>query len=265
MLRPLALMFTAGKFASWINVDVTYAISGFLPMNMVSLASVDMPVIKPGDNLNLKVVSRAWGKITKRIEPLFTRNGIFNVELEDAVKVLESGNGEEKVRALESLACTEDVKIIRKIISRLDDEDIRVRGEAFSSLVLNENKISRPLVQSLGSDSKNIRGYVSLVLANRKESGAASDIVRLTADEHPMVRACALGALGHLRAREADGAIRRCLTDPDMEVKKSAIKAAIDIGEPLSEKTIREILQQKDSEVERLVAQVKKKGRRAFL
>jgi len=30
------LIFTSGKFANWISVDVTYAIIGFLPMKIVS-------------------------------------------------------------------------------------------------------------------------------------------------------------------------------------------------------------------------------------
>ena len=161
------------------------------------------------------------GKNHQKIEPLFTRSAISNVELEDAVKVLESGDAEERIRALESLADTGDVRAVQKIISRLDDADIRVRGEAFGSLVLNKNEVLRPLVQSLGSGSKNIRGYAALVLANRGERGAVPGIMGLTADGRPMVRACALGALGHLRAREASGAILRCLTDPDMEVKRA--------------------------------------------
>ena len=57
MLSPLALMLTAGKFASWINVDVTYAINGFLPMNMVSLVSVDMQNLIFNDNLKSKSIA----------------------------------------------------------------------------------------------------------------------------------------------------------------------------------------------------------------
>ena len=161
---------------------------------------------------------------------------------------------------LESLANASDCIVIQKIISRLEDADIRVRGEAFSSLVLNENSILESLTQGLDSESKNIRGYIALVLANRMELRAIPDIIRLTEDERSMVRACALGALGHLRAREANAAILQCLTDPDMEVKKSAIKAAIDIGEPISEETVREVSQQKDAELERLITQVKREG-----
>src|SRR3990172_5213124 len=86
---------------------------------------------------------------------------------------------------------------INKIIYKLDDSDIEVRGEAFSSLVLNENNISNLLIQNLNSESKNIRGYAALVLANRRNSDAISAITNLTKDQSGMVRACALGALGY--------------------------------------------------------------------
>src|SRR5215207_7000071 len=36
MLRPLALIVTFGWLANWIRVDVTYVMSGFLPMYIVS-------------------------------------------------------------------------------------------------------------------------------------------------------------------------------------------------------------------------------------
>ena len=45
-------MLTDGKLANWINVEVTYAIIGFLPMNTVSRCSVDMRVKYYEDNLN---------------------------------------------------------------------------------------------------------------------------------------------------------------------------------------------------------------------
>ena len=52
ILIPRALMLTVGKLANWINVEVTYAIIGFLPMNTVSRCSVDMRVKYYKDNLN---------------------------------------------------------------------------------------------------------------------------------------------------------------------------------------------------------------------
>ena len=52
ILIPRALMWTDGKLANWISVEVTYAIIGFLPMNTVSRCSVDMRVKYYEDNLN---------------------------------------------------------------------------------------------------------------------------------------------------------------------------------------------------------------------
>lgn len=194
----------------------------------------------------------------KKIEPLFTSKARFNVELGDVIKVLESGSSEEKIRMLELLTDTNDDRIIQEIISRLGDDDIRVRGEAFSTLVLNENEISRFLIQGLKSHSKDIRAYSALILANREETKVIPEIVSMVDDEHSMVRACALGALGYLRAQDAGNAILQCLGDSNIEVRKSAVKAMIDIGKPLSEEMLQTVLQQRDYELERLVAQAKK-------
>ena len=84
----------------------------------------------------------------KKIELLLTRSGDL-LKLEEIIKKLDSGTSEEKIKTLESLEFTDDTEIIKKIISKLDDEDIQVRGEAFSSLILNENKISDLLIESL--------------------------------------------------------------------------------------------------------------------
>jgi hypothetical protein len=62
--------------------------------------------------------------------------------LENISKVLESGNSKEKIKILETLDNIGDPEILEKIISKLDDDDVEVRGEAFSSLLLNKNKIS---------------------------------------------------------------------------------------------------------------------------
>ena len=171
------------------------------------------------------------------------------------VKVLnlESVDVKEKITALESLANIADDTIIQKIISLLDDADIRVRGEAFSSLLLNNNDIFHHLISNLKSENKNIRGYAVLVLANRGEYEAIPHITRLADDGHPMVRSCALGALGYLRAKKSDDVILKHLTDSNIEVKKSAIKAAIDIHMSFSDDMIQDILQEKDDEVERLI------------
>ncbi len=42
-----------------------------------------------------------------------------------------------------------------------------------------------------------------MVLANRNETIAIPEIIKLAKDERSMVRACAIGALGHLKAKVA--------------------------------------------------------------
>ena len=180
--------------------------------------------------------------------------------MKNIIEILEFGNIEEKLKNLESLSSTNNREILQKIISKLDDDDIQVRGEAFSSLVLNENEISELLINSLNSQKKNIRGYASLVLANRNNSNAIPEIIKLTNDQSSMVRACALGALGYLKAKQAKEAINNCLCDSNLEVRKSALKAIIDLGYSLSEEKIKEMFREKDAELERLLVNVKKSG-----
>ncbi|MCE9651532.1 MAG: HEAT repeat domain-containing protein [Nitrosarchaeum sp.] len=175
-------------------------------------------------------------------------------------EILDLGTVEEKIKILESHSSTKNTEIIQKIISKLDDDDIKVRGEAFSALVLNENEISDLLINSLRSQNKNIKGYASLVLANRNDCNAIPEIIKLTNDQSSMVRACALGALGYLKAKQAKDVIHNCLYDSNLEVRKSALQATINLGYSLSEDKIKEMFREKDSELERLLVNVKKSG-----
>ena len=168
-------------------------------------------------------------------------------------KMLDSGSKEEKIKILESLSSTTDSKIINKIISLLDDPEIEVRGEAFSDLILNENNISKLLINNLSSESKNIRGFSALILSNRKNSEAITSIINLTKDSSSLVRSCALGALGFLKASQASNVIHNCLSDTNLEVKKSALKATIDIGYKIPPEEINEISKEKDDELEKLL------------
>jgi HEAT repeat protein len=178
--------------------------------------------------------------------------------LENISKVLEFGNSKEKIKILETLDNEDDPNLLEKIISKLDDDDLEVRGEAFSSLLLNKNKISNFLISNLSTANKNIRGFVSLVLANRNETTAIPEIIKLVNDERSMVRSCALGALGHLKAVEAKEIFLEALLDSNIEVKKSALQAIIDLKIQLSEEKIIEILKEKDPEIEKMLSLIKK-------
>ena len=175
-------------------------------------------------------------------------------------KILESGTSEEKIQILEKLESTDDPNLIKKIIDCLDDPEIKVRGEAFSSLNLNKNDISNLLIENLESESKNIRGFGALVLANRNDTNSIFPIIDLVNDESSMVRSCALGALGHLRAKEAKDKVHNCILDSNMEVRKSALQAMIDLEGEISEKEISEISKEKDQELEQLIVKLKKGG-----
>ena len=73
-----------------------------------------------------------------------------------------------------------------------------------------------------------------------------------------MVRECAIGALGYLKAQEAKETFLESLLDSNLEVRKSALQAVIDLNITISENKIKEIVKETDPEIEKLLFQVKK-------
>ena len=117
-------------------------------------------------------------------------------------KILDSGTMRDKISIIESLSQSSDQEIINKIITKLDDSKIEVRGEAFSSLYINKNDISKFLINALSSENKNIKAFSALVLANRGDVNAIPSLELLAKDPSSIVGSCALGALEYLRTNK---------------------------------------------------------------
>ena len=117
-------------------------------------------------------------------------------------EILDSGTNDDKISIIESLSQSSDQEIINKIITKLDDSEIEIRGEAFSSLFLNKNDISKFLIDALSSENKNIKAFSALVLANRGDANAIPALELLSNDPSSMVKECALGALEYLRTNK---------------------------------------------------------------
>ena len=178
--------------------------------------------------------------------------------MENIIKILELGKSEEKIKILETLHDTNELKILEQIILRLNDDSIQVRGEAFSSILLNQNQISKILINNLNSSNKNIRGFTSLALANRNEKSAIPEIIKLVEDKHGMVRSCAIGALGYLKAKKITDIILKLLSDSNLEVQKSALQAAIQTDIIISTDKIKEIEKNSDLQIKNLLLKLKK-------
>ena len=194
----------------------------------------------------------------EKFELLLTRNKEFIQKLENISKKLKTGEINEKIKILETLDNTDSPEILEIIISTLGDENIEVRGEAFSSLVLNKNKISNFLINGLNDVSENIRSSILLVLANRNEVSTIPEIMKLVKDERSIVRSCALGALRHLKAQEAKDIFLESLSDSNIEVRKNALQAIIDLKIIVPENKIEENFKEKDSEIEKMLSLIKK-------
>ena len=177
----------------------------------------------------------------------------MNYTTKEISEILNTGDDDKKILLLSSLTEITDFETIKQIISALDDKEIRVRGEAFSSLFLNGNDISDTLISGLKDESKNIRGFSALILANRGNTNSINSLIDLTKDANGMVRSCALGALGHLRAKNARKEIHAGIFDDNIEVKKSAAFALYLIEEKFSELEKKELEKQNDGDFEKIL------------
>ena len=162
-------------------------------------------------------------------------------------------NEDSKQRILSKLTQTNDPEILQEMISLFDDDRIEIRGEVFSSLFLNENDIFESLVWGIKHESKNVRAYVTLVLANRNEKRAIQEIRKLTNDSSGLVRTCAYGALGHLEAKESAKELHEGIFDSNIEAVKSAVYALTRINETISKKEREELHIFEDSDFEKIL------------
>ena len=190
------------------------------------------------------------------VEPIVSMDEDLIIENDSILKEMDSLDNNKKIITISKLSQITDKKIITKMISLLDDDDITIRGEVFSALYLNENDISEILINSLDETSKNIRAFCSLILANRNDKNSIKSIIRLTSDSNSIVRSCAFGALGHLRAKNASNEIRQGIFDSDVEVKKSAAHALILVNEEFSDAEIIELEKQQDSEFRKILKKI---------
>ena len=130
-----------------------------------------------------------------------------------------------------------------------------IKGSQINTKCLcwKENNILKDLVLGLKNDSKNVRAYTMLVLANRNEKNAIREIRELTNDSSGLVRTCAYGALGHLEAKESVKELHNGIFDSNFEAVKSAAYALARIDEEISDDEIEELHKLDKSEYEKIL------------
>lgn len=154
--------------------------------------------------------------------------------------------------------------LVAGVAPALGDGDIEARGEAFRLLVASRADIGRHLAPLLASPSATVRAHVALVLANRGDASRAGEVARLARDGSAAVRSSAMGALGHMALRSAPrplpdaeaaaAAVRSCLGDGSIEVRRSALQAAVHIGMALDAAERGSLRAAADEEIDRLLA-----------
>ena len=168
------------------------------------------------------------------------------------------------IRAVGSIPPGAGGRLVDAVATALGDEDIEVRGEAFYLLVASGADIGSRIAPLLASPSKVARAHGALVLANRGDVSRAGEVARLARDESATVRSAAMGALGHMAVRAAPGAlpdaaaaaeaVRSCLGDDSIEVRRSALQAAVHLGMGLAAAEKSGLAAAADAEIDRLLA-----------
>ena len=130
-------------------------------------------------------------------------------------------------------------------------------GRIFSDFITQEIRIETDkgteTILGLGHESKNVRAYVTLVLANRNEKNGIKEIRKLTNDPSGLVRTCAYGALGHLEVKESAKELHQGIFDSNLEAVKSAAYALARIGEKISDKEIEVLHKLDESEFRKIL------------
>lgn len=170
----------------------------------------------------------------------------------------------DSLRALGPALAAADGAAAARAASALGDGDIEVRGEAFRLLVACGADIGPHIAPLLASPSRTVRAHSALVLANRGDLRRAGEVARLARDESAAVRSSAVGALGHMAARSAPrplpdadavaAAVRPCLVDCSLEVRRSALQAAVYLGMELGAAERGGLEAAADAEIDRLLA-----------
>lgn len=169
-----------------------------------------------------------------------------------------------RIRALESAPLAAGAEHVARVVSALGDEDVEVRGEAFRLLVACGADIGRHVAPFLCSPSRAVRAHSALVLANRGDASLAGEVAQMARDESPAVRSSAAAALGHMAVRARPGrlpaaaaaaaAVRSCLGDQSIEVRRSALQAAVHLGMGLTGAERGALAAAADGEIDRLLA-----------
>lgn len=173
------------------------------------------------------------------------------------------GPNRDRIRRLRSVPDRDGSRLVELAVSALDDADIEVRGEAFSRLVAGRADIAGHIEPHLASPSRNVRAFCALVLANRGDVQCAGAVAGLAGDPSAAVRSCAMGSLGHMAVRASPAplpgadaavrAVRSCLGDGDLEVRRSALHAAACLGMELTSSEGAALAAAGDAEIDRLL------------
>jgi HEAT repeat protein len=155
--------------------------------------------------------------------------------VQDLIRVLEHGTGEDRERACWVLGRLEDPRLGEHLVRALADPDSRLRVEAARSLgTLAAPDTVPDLVRALSADVQpDVRSAVAAALGLIGDERGVDPLLAKLADarEQPAVRGAAAEALTGPRSPRAVDPLIAALSDPEPEVRYWAAFALGELGD----------------------------------
>jgi len=148
---------------------------------------------------------------------------------EAALQQLNSHNSKERVKACKAIQELRCPVAVQDLIARLVESNKDVSKAALGALVAVGLPAVRPLVERQAR-SKAHEGDVFRRTLVAMGSTAVPELLAELGSEDRRDRAAAIGVLGEAKTADAVPALRRCLSDPDKEVRRVTCLALGEIG-----------------------------------
>jgi HEAT repeat protein len=134
--------------------------------------------------------------------------------------------------AVEILKKMNDVRAVEPLLAALKKKPSLVTVEAADALAGIGPAAIPALIETLGDESEQVRGWAALALGKIADREAASALAGILGDEALSVRQIAVWALGEIADPETVEPLAAALQDETSGIQKEAADALVKIGQP---------------------------------
>ncbi|GAB4309611.1 MAG: HEAT repeat domain-containing protein [Methanobacteriaceae archaeon] len=152
-------------------------------------------------------------------------------KLQTIIGNLKNSNIEIRKEALDRMAEIKDKRIIKPLISVLDDDNHQVRFKAANILGGMGKDAVEPLIQALKQGEGESKRFVTFALKKIGDASVVDHLIQALDDEDWGVRKVAARSLGEFGDKRAVEPLFKSLNDDDWGVQLAAVRSLGDLGD----------------------------------